>query len=155
MAKINNETISKLRQLLASWTVLYQKTHVFHWDLVGPNFNELHKFFESLYGDCVTNSDAVAERLRQIGERTGLSLTRAVSDSVVEDNNDAVDARSMVSQLIAALAQITVLQTEIFNESDEQGDYVTADLMTQLSKWTEFNSWFLSSWMGEPNVTHV
>ena len=50
---------------------------------------------------------------------------------------------------IAAIAQLTSLQTEIYNEADEQGDYVIADLMTQLSKWCEFNSWFLVSITGK------
>lgn len=155
MAKVNQETVTKLRRLLGSWTVFYQKAHTFHWDLVGNNFNELHKYFEELYRQSVEQADSIAERIRQIGEKTALSLTSAVGDSVVEDNNGAEDARSMVAGLITGLAQLTVLQSEIYNEADEQGDYVTADLMTQLSKWNEFNSWFLSSWMGQPNETHV
>lgn len=155
MAKINSETVSKMRRLLGSWTVFYQKTHTFHWDLTGPNFNELHKYFEDLYRQSVEQADSIAERMRQIGEKTALTLNGAVSDSVVEDSNGAEDARTMVAALITGLAQITVLQTEIYNEADEQGDYLTADLMTQLSKWTEFNSWFLSAWMGEENKTQV
>lgn len=155
MAKVNQETVTKLRRLLGSWTVFYQKAHTFHWDLVGNNFNELHKYFEELYRQSVEQADSIAERIRQIGEKTALSLTSAVGDSVVEDNNGAEDARSMVAGLITGLAQLTVLQSEIYNEADEQGDYVTADLMTQLSKWNEFNSWFLSSWMGQSNETHV
>ena len=53
---------------------------------------------------------------------------------------------------IAAIAQLTSLQTEIYNEADEQVDYVTADLMTQLSKWCEFNSWFLVSITGKNSM---
>ena len=53
---------------------------------------------------------------------------------------------------IDAIAQLTSLQTEIYNEADEQGDYVTADLMTQLGKWCEFNSWFLVSIAGENSM---
>ena len=74
---------------------------------------------------------------------------------VVQDSNDANTPEGIASDLITGIAQLTSLQTEIFNEADEQGDYVTADLMTQLSKWCEFNSWFLSSINGGENKTNV
>lgn len=155
MAKINQETVSKMRQLLSSWTVFYQKAHTFHWDLVGNNFNELHKYFETLYNESVEHTDSVAERLRQIGEKTALSLAVALGNSVVEDDNSASTAREMVASLVTGLAQLTALQSDIFIEANSQNDYVTADLMTQLSKWTEFNSWFLTSWQGESNKSEV
>lgn len=34
----------------------------------------------------------------------------------------------------------------INSDANEQNDYVTADLMTQLSKWNELKSWFLTAW---------
>lgn len=155
MAKINSETVSKLRRLLSSWTVFYQKAHTYHWDLTGENFLSFHKHLETLYNESVEHTDAIAERLRQIGERTTLTLNGASSDSVVQDENGANTANAIAQDLITAIAQLTSLQTEIYNEADEQGDYVTADLMTQLSKWCEFNSWFLASVAGEENETNV
>lgn len=155
MAKINSETVNKLRQLLASWTVFYQKTHTYHWDLVGSQFLEFHKHLEKLYEESVTHTDEIAERLRQIGEKTNLTLSLASSDSVVLDNNSQSTMEGIISDLLSGIARLTVLQSEIFSEADEQGDYVTVDLMTQLSKWTEFNSWFLASLAGEENQTSI
>ena len=155
MAKINSETVSKLRRLLASWTVFYQKAHTYHWDLTGENFLSFHKHLETLYNESVEHTDSIAERLRQIGERTALTLNGASSDSVVQDENGANTANAIAQDLITGIAQLTALQTEIYNEADEQGDYVTADLMTQLSKWCEFNSWFLASVVGNENETNV
>lgn len=155
MAKINSETISKLKRLLSSWTVFYQKTHTYHWDFAGGNFLSLHKHLEKLYDESVEHTDAIAERLRQIGEKISLTLNGASADSVVEDDNNATTEDDVLQDLIVAIAQLTSLQTEIYNEADEQGDYVTADLMTQLSKWCEFNSWFLSSINGDENKTNV
>ncbi len=155
MAKVNSETVSKLRRLLASWTVFYQKAHTYHWDLTGENFLSFHKHLETLYNESVEHTDSIAERLRQIGERTALTLNGASSDSVVQDENGANTANAIAQDLITGIAQLTALQTEIYNEADEQGDYVTADLMTQLSKWCEFNSWFLASVVGNENETNV
>ena len=155
MAKINSETLNKLRRLLSSWAVFYQKAHTFHWDVTGENFLGFHKHLKELYEESVEHCDEIAERLRQIGERTELTLNGASSDSVVQDNNSLSTVNEISQDLITGIAQLTSLQTEIYNEADEQGDYVTADLMTQLSKWCEFNSWFLASVAGEENETNV
>ena len=152
---MNSETVSKLKRLLSSWTVFYQKAHTYHWDLRGENFLSLHKHLQTLYDESVEHTDEIAERLRQIGEITALTLNGASADSVVQDNNNENTAEGIVSDLITGIAQLTSLQTEIYNEADEQGDYVTADLMTQLSKWCEFNSWFLSSINGNENITNI
>lgn len=155
MAKINSETVSKLKRLLSSWTVFYQKAHTYHWDLKGENFLSLHKHLETLYEESVKHTDEIAERLRQIGEITALTLNGASADSTVQDSNDANTPEGILDDLIVGIAQLTSLQTEIFNDADEQGDYITVDLMTQLSKWCEFNSWFLSSIKGDENKTGI
>lgn len=149
MAKINAETTAKLKRLLSSWVVFYQKTHTFHWDVIGEDFLGFHKHLKKLYEDSVEHCDEIAERLRQIGERTEITLNGASADSVVQDENNQTTTSGIAQDLITAMAQLTALQTEIYNDADEQGDYVTADLITQLSKWTDFNSWFLTSILGK------
>lgn len=155
MAKINSETVSKLRRLLSSWAVFYQKAHTYHWDVTGENFLGFHRHLKKLYEDSVKHCDEIAERLRQVGERTELTLNGASSDSVVHDSNNLSTVNEISQDLITGIAQLTSLQTEMYNEADEQGDYVTADLMTQLSKWCEFNSWFLASVAGKENETNM
>lgn len=149
MAKINEKTAAKMMRLLSSWTVFYQKAHTYHWDLTGENFLSLHKYLETLYEESVKHTDEIAERLRQTGMKTSLTLNGASSDSVVKDENVASTPRGIVQDLLVALVQITALQTEIYNDAEEQKDYVTLDLMTQLSKWCDFSSWFLSSIIGD------
>lgn len=149
MATLNSETSVKLRRLLSSWVVFYQKTHTFHWDVVGETFLSFHEHLKKLYEDSVEHCDEIAERLRQIGEKTELTLAGASADSVVQDNNSQTSVNAIAQDLITGIVQLTALQTEIYNEAEEQGDYVTVDLMVQLSKWCEFNSWFLASIVGE------
>ena len=54
--------------------------------------------------------------------------------------------RAMIEATLISLIQLTNLQNEIYSDANEQNDYVTADLMTQLSKWNELKSWFLTAW---------
>ena len=55
-----------LNTLLSDEYVLYTKTRNYHWNVVGPQFNDLHKFFESQYEALNEVIDDVAERA-QIG----------------------------------------------------------------------------------------
>jgi len=56
-----------LGQVLADSTVLYAKTHGFHWNVTGPMFNTLHLMFMEQYTELWTALDAIAERIRALG----------------------------------------------------------------------------------------
>src|SRR6059036_823917 len=56
-----------LNTLLADEFLLYTKTRNFHWNVVGPQFNDLHKFFEAQYEAIDDMVDEVAERARSLG----------------------------------------------------------------------------------------
>ena len=59
--------IKILSTLLADEYVLYTKARNYHWNVVGMQFNELHKFFQSLYEELNEYVDDVAERIRTLG----------------------------------------------------------------------------------------
>ena len=56
-----------LSRLLADEYTLYLKTHNFHWNVTGPQFNSLHAMFEVQYNELWLAVDAVAERIRTLG----------------------------------------------------------------------------------------
>jgi starvation-inducible DNA-binding protein len=56
-----------LTPLLADEYLLYTKTRNYHWNVVGPQFNDLHKFFEAQYEELEDIVDDVAERARSLG----------------------------------------------------------------------------------------
>src|ERR1700730_7969380 len=62
-----NGVVKLLTPLLADEYVLYTKTRNYHWNVVGPQFNDLHKFFEGQYEALDDFVDEVAERIRQLG----------------------------------------------------------------------------------------
>lgn len=145
MAKLNSETLDKLRILLSSWVVFYQKAHTYHWDLKGNTFLEFHKHLETLYNESVEHTDKIAERLKQLGETISLDLATASLESVVYDSNRAESTKDITQDLIEGISKLNALQTEIYEEANEQSDFVTVDLITGLSKWCDFNGWFLTS----------
>src|SRR6185503_16333155 len=64
-----------LNALLSDEYVLYTKTRNYHWNVTGPQFNDLHKFFEAQYGELNIMIDDIAERVRALGERPIATLT--------------------------------------------------------------------------------
>ena len=56
-----------LNLVLSDEYLLYTKTRNYHWNVVGPEFNDLHKFFEEQYTELNEVVDDVAERARSVG----------------------------------------------------------------------------------------
>ncbi|MEK7717072.1 MAG: DNA starvation/stationary phase protection protein, partial [Pseudomonadota bacterium] len=63
------KVLGLLDQVLADEYVLYTKTRNFHWNVTGPRFSEMHKFFESQYEILDGFVDEIAERSRTLGGR--------------------------------------------------------------------------------------
>ena len=57
------EIASGLSRLLADTYTLYLKTHNYHWNVTGPQFNTLHLMFESQYAELALAVDMIAERI--------------------------------------------------------------------------------------------
>ena len=66
--------VTILNTLLADEYVLYTKTRNYHWNVVGPQFNDLHKFFGEQYEQLDDFVDDVAERARQLGGHSVATL---------------------------------------------------------------------------------
>ena len=45
-----------LNTLLSDEYALYTKTRNYHWNLLGPQFNDLHKFFEEQYTELTADT---------------------------------------------------------------------------------------------------
>jgi hypothetical protein len=56
-----------LNTLLSDEYLLYSKTRNYHRNVLGPQFNDLHKFFEEEYTELNVVVDDVAERARSLG----------------------------------------------------------------------------------------
>lgn len=61
------ELAIKLNELLANYSIFYQNTRGFHWNIKGQKFFELHLKFEELYNDLLLKIDEVAERILTLG----------------------------------------------------------------------------------------
>lgn len=65
--KDRDGVVKLLTGIQADEYVLFTTTRHYHWNVVGPQFNDLHTFFESQYEELNDIVDDVAERARMTG----------------------------------------------------------------------------------------
>ena len=66
----------KLNELLANYSIFYQNTSGYHWNIKGEKFFELHLKFEELYNDLLIKIDEVAERILTLGANPAHNYSR-------------------------------------------------------------------------------
>src|SRR6266850_3763678 len=103
ISESNRDSIVKiLNAVLADEYVLYTKTRNYHWNVVGPQFNDLHKFFEAQYEAVDGIVDEVAERARSLGGRAWGTLAEfAKATRLREEPGEAPSAKDMLARLLA------------------------------------------------------
>src|SRR5581483_5832852 len=78
--------------VLADESVLLVKTKNYHWNVVGPDFMELHEFFDGQYGKIAGFVDELAERVRSVGEKAPGTMAEFLKDSGLKEKPGEVPA---------------------------------------------------------------
>ena len=84
-----------LKTYLASTFSYYLKSHMFHWNVEGPDFGELHGFFSQIYEDAFDAVDPIAEFIRTTEEYAPGSLGRFQELTQIQDQTKVPRARLM------------------------------------------------------------
>ncbi len=128
--------------------VLYTKTRNYHWNVVGMQANELHKFFEAQYevNDIV---DEVAERVRAVGGPSFGSLAEFLKHSKLrEAPGESVDASTMLASLLHD--HETILRSLRKDQEvvlDQHGDVGTNNFLIGLIERHEKMAWMLQAFL--------
>jgi len=144
-ARQRSGVVELLEQLLADEHVLYVKTRNYHWNVTGPRFHDLHKFFEGQYEEIAERIDEVAERIRALGEVAPGSMAAFVKSARLKEHTGAVpDADTMIRNLLEDHeAVIRSLRTDLATANEKHGDAGTSDFLTGLMEDHEKTAWML------------
>ncbi|MHA1558637.1 MAG: Dps family protein [Alphaproteobacteria bacterium] len=142
---INKSLVDKLKVVLANSYALYLKTHNYHWNVVAPNFRELHLMFEDQYTDLATAVDEIAERIRMLGSKAPGTFKTYDALKTIADGNENADANTMLKDLTND--QILIVQSlkAALKEAQAIGDEVTIGLLVNRITIHEKNAWFMKS----------
>lgn len=134
-----------LNTLLADEYVLYTKTRRSHWNVEGPHFMELHKFFESQYDALDVIIDDTAERVRVLGHYSLGSLKDFLKVTrLSEDAHKFTDSRQVMQSLLNDHESIICsIRRELIIINDKYNDAGTSDFITGIMEQHEKMAWML------------
>lgn len=140
-------TVEILQGLLSDEYVLYTKTRNYHWNVVGPHFNDYHKAFEEQYGGLSDDIDDIAERIRSLGYKVESTLSAFQKNSKIKEHpGEYSDAKTMAMNLLEDHEIIVQNIRQVIPKiGDEFGDVGTEDFLTSLMEKHEKTAWMLRS----------
>jgi starvation-inducible DNA-binding protein len=146
----NTQAVAQiLNVLLADETVLHTKVRNYHWNVEGPSFMELHKFYEGQYTEVADIIDDVAERIRKIGHYAEARLKDYLQLTHLEEQQYTKDPMSQLKNLLDDHETIARYIREHIEEAEEKyKDVGTSDFLTGVLKEHEKWAWFLRAYLG-------
>ena len=143
-----------LNRLLADEYVTYTKTRNYHWNVVGPQFNDLHKFFQAQYEELNDIVDEVAERARTLGGWAQGTLGEFLQNTRLKEHpGEYPNARTMIANILHDHeAIIRTLRVDLETCADEYHDIGTNDFLTGLMERHEKMAWMLRAFLEGESV---
>ncbi|KAB2925253.1 MAG: DNA starvation/stationary phase protection protein [Bacteroidetes bacterium] len=138
----------KLNELLANYSIFYQNTRGYHWNIKGEKFFELHVKFEELYDDLVVKIDEVAERILTLGHAPNHRYSDYRKMSQIAESTEVSDGVHAVADILNSFRIIITLQRELMSLADDAGDEGTSALMSDYVRAQEKLVWMYSAFMG-------
>ena len=81
-----------LKTLLATTYAYTIKAQYFHWNVEGPDFGQLHKFFQVIYEDSYSAIDVIAEYIRTLEDYAPGSFERYVELSDIPGRDGRIES---------------------------------------------------------------
>jgi starvation-inducible DNA-binding protein len=138
-----------LNELLANYSIFYQNTRGYHWNIKGEKFFELHLKFEELYNDLFLKIDEVAERILTLGYSPGHNYSGYRQVSKVKESTQVSDGMKAVAEVLDSFKVIITLQRTLLSLSADAGDEGTNALMSDYIRAQEKLVWMYSSFLNK------
>ena len=114
-----------LKKLLATQYAFVIKAQFFHWNVEGPDFSQLHKFFGKIYEEVYGNAiDQTAEFIRILDDYTPGSFERFQELSEIKGQLRVPRASLMIDELLMDCEILIGLLNTAFDSAeaeDQQG----------------------------------
>jgi starvation-inducible DNA-binding protein len=155
LSQEQRESVVKiLNALLSDEYLLYTKTRNYHWNVVGPQFNDLHKFFEGQYEELDHMIDEVVERARSLdGWALGTLAEFSQHARLKEEPGRYSPAQAMIANLLADHETlIRQLRVDLETSAEKYHDAGTNDFLTGLMEKHEKMAWMLRAFLAAEPV---
>ncbi len=143
----SGELADKLNDLLANYSVLYQNTKGYHWNIKGENFFELHVKFEELYNNLFLKIDEIAERILTLGSSPDHRYSTYIASSEIKESSEVSNGKKGIAEVVEALQILLIKQRRILNLAADIEDEGTNALMSDYIREQEKLIWMYSAYL--------
>jgi starvation-inducible DNA-binding protein len=139
-----NELTTAIKVLLANATVMYYKTHQFHWNVEGIEFTQYHTFFEEIYTDVYNSVDPIAEFLRKLDDYAPVSIDELYKYKTLEEETTRVVLLSdILSSLIKANEEVLASLNKVFTIANSEKQQGVCNFIADRIDTHQKHAWFL------------
>ncbi len=141
-----NTVIGILNDRLADAIDLGRHAKQAHWNIKGPHFIALHELFDQVHAHANDYVDLIAERVTTLGGKAeGDIATVAAKSTLPKYPSDIVAGSDHVDALSASLATFAAQARAAIDETDNLGDAVSADILTEVTRGIDTDLWMVSA----------
>ncbi len=138
-----------LNELLASYSVHYQKLRNYHWNVKGPDFFDLHEEFEKQYNQALQHIDDIAERIRIFQETPLSTLKEYLAVSNIKETSADLSADLMVREMLSDYRQLLEDMFNVVDVAAGQHDSGTEEMVKVFIHDVEKHHWMLSAFLSK------
>ena len=140
------QNVGMLNQLLADSITMYNLYKKHHWQVTGPTFYQLHLLLDKHADEVLETVDAIAERIQTLGGvTTGMPFEVAEMTKIEHPPTGQEDIPAMLARTVNAHATIIKTIRDGIEQSDDNKDYTTNDLLSsRVLPMHELQVWFVS-----------
>jgi len=143
------EVSTSLNELLANYSIHYQRLRNFHWNVKGNDFFDLHAEFQKQYDDAQENIDKIAERIRVFDKIPLCTLQEYLDTAVLKETSPPMHAELMIRELLSdyhILLQYLFAAVQVTIKHSDGG---TEQMLKHCIAGIEKNHWSFSSFMAK------
>ncbi len=130
-ARYSADMAQSLSEILASTYQLLIKSHVYHWNVVGPLFKPIHELLEEHYNTLFKSTDIIAERVRALGYLSPVRFGDISNFAPTAKEVNHLTAEAMVDDLISDHQTISKMLRKGAEVAEKGGDFVNTDMLTE------------------------
>lgn len=148
-AKETDKISKALNELLANYSVHYQKLRNYHWNVKGSDFFDLHEQFELQYNEALQHIDEIAERIRIFQETPLSTMKEYLETSEIKETTSQLESDLMVRE---TLSDYTILLEYMFKAVEvaaAQEDSGTEEMIKRFINAIEKHHWMLSAFLAK------
>ncbi len=139
------ELRDSLQKVLVDLIALHMVGKQAHWNIVGPNFRDLHLNLDEIVEIAREASDTVAERMRALhATPDGRPAVVAAASTLPEMPQGEVLTTDAIDEIVTAVEATTNTIREVHDTVDE-ADPTSADILHSILEKLEQQSWFISA----------